>query len=221
MLLIDLQKSYDSVDRQKLLNIIDSRARTESDKRISHLIRMLHENNEIMVGQEMINLNFGIAQGSVLAPYLFNIYLEEALNSCDVFKELIVRKDLLAYADDITMFTKNDMEIGRVVQGFRQMEQLFNMRINLKKCEILRIKGGNNNIKQIEGIEVKDNVKYLGMRLVADRQQQKREVDQQIRRNLGFLKWKLRFADSMVMETLINSFGRSLLIYLGTPMVAG
>ena len=25
----------------------------------------------------------------------------------------------------------------------------------------------------------------------------------------------------MVMETLINSFGRSLLIYLGTPMVAG
>ena len=101
------------------------------------------------------------------------------------------------------------------------MEQQFNMRINLKKCEILRIKGGNNNIKQIEGIEVKDNVKYLGMRLVADRQQQKREVDQQIRRNIGFLKWKLRFADSMVMETLINSFGRSLLIYLGTPMVAG
>ena len=25
----------------------------------------------------------------------------------------------------------------------------------------------------------------------------------------------------MVMETLINSFGRSLLTYLGTPMVAG
>ena len=25
----------------------------------------------------------------------------------------------------------------------------------------------------------------------------------------------------MVMETLVNSFGRSLLIYLGTPMVAG
>ena len=25
----------------------------------------------------------------------------------------------------------------------------------------------------------------------------------------------------MVMETMMNSFGRSLLIYLGTPMVAG
>ena len=31
----------------------------------------------------------------------------------------------------------------------------------------------------------------------------------------------MRYTDSMVMETLINSFGRSLLIYLGTPMVAG
>ena len=186
-----------------------------------NLIRLLHDNNEVVIGQETININFGIAQGSVLAPYLFNIYLEEALNSCDVFKELMKREDLLAYADDITIFTKNDIEIGRVVQGFRQMEQHFNLRINLRKCEILRIKGGTSNIKQIEGIEVKDNVKYLGLKLVCDRKKQKKEVDIQIRRNVGFLKWKLRFADSMVMETLINSFGRSLLIYLGTPMVAG
>ena len=32
MLLIDLQKAYDSVDRRKLLNIIDSRARSTTDK---------------------------------------------------------------------------------------------------------------------------------------------------------------------------------------------
>ena len=57
-----------------------------------------------------------------------------------------MRKDLLAYADDITIFTKNDMEIGRVVQGFKHMEQHFNLKINIKKCEILRIKGGDSNI---------------------------------------------------------------------------
>ena len=59
----------------------------------------------------MININYGIAQGSVLAPYLFNVYLEEALDSCDVFRELTMRKDLLPYADDIAVFTKNDTEI--------------------------------------------------------------------------------------------------------------
>lgn len=55
---------------------------------------------------------------------------------------------------------------------------------------------------------------------MTNRQRQRKEVDQQIRRNMGFLRWKLRYADSMVMETLVNCFGRSLLIYLGTPMVA-
>ena len=115
MLPIDLQKAYDSVDRQILMNIISSRVRTETDQQILNLIRLLHDNNEVVIGQETININFGIAQGSVLAPYLFNIYLEEALNSCDVFKELMRRKDLLAYADDFTIFTKHDMEIGRVV----------------------------------------------------------------------------------------------------------
>ena len=85
------------------------------EKRIAYFIRQLHEDNQISIGAEKININFGIAQGSVLAPYLFNIYMEEALNSCDIFKNLIARKDLLAYADDITIFTKNDVEIGHVI----------------------------------------------------------------------------------------------------------
>ena len=86
MLLIDLQKAYDSVDREKLLNILDQRAKTLVDKQIAQIIRLLHENNEIQIGQDRININYGIAQGSVLAPYLFNIYMEEALNSCDIFR---------------------------------------------------------------------------------------------------------------------------------------
>ena len=69
------------------------------------------------------------------------------MNNCDIFQELIARKDLLAYADDITIFTKNDNEISRVVNGFKQMETNFNLKINLKKCEILRIKEGDSKIK--------------------------------------------------------------------------
>ena len=95
--------------------------------------------------------------------------MEEALNSCDIFKQLIIRKDLLAYADDIAIFTKNDVEISHVIQGFRKIEVEYNLRINLKKCEILRIKGGPGNVQQIEGIEIKDSVRYLGLKLVTDR----------------------------------------------------
>ena len=51
----------------------------------------------------------------MLAPYLFNIYLEEALASESIFQELIRRKDLLAYADDIAIFTKSDLEVRSIV----------------------------------------------------------------------------------------------------------
>ena len=61
MLLIDLQKAYDSVDRQKLLSIIDGRAQTHVEKRIAQFVRQLHEDNRISIGVEEININFGIA----------------------------------------------------------------------------------------------------------------------------------------------------------------
>ena len=41
----------------------------------------------------------------------------------------------------------NDNQISRVVNGFKQMETNFNLKINLKKCEILRIKEGDSKIK--------------------------------------------------------------------------
>ena len=39
-------------------------------------------------------------------------------------------------------------------------------------------------------------------------------------RNLRFIKWKLRFANSLVMEQVTNAYARSILIYMGTPLVA-
>ena len=120
-----------------------------------------------------MDIRYGIAQGSVLAPYLFNIYLQEALLSDDTLKELIRRKDLLAYADDIAIFTKSDAEIRQIIEAFKRIEASHNLRINLKKCEIMRIKGGSTNIKSIEGIEVKDSVRYLGLKIVTSKKQQK------------------------------------------------
>ena len=37
---------------------------------------------------------------------------------------------------------------------------------------------------------------------------------------MKYLKWRLRFVDLYVLETLLNSYARSLLIYVGTPMLA-
>ena len=41
-----------------------------------------------------------------------------------------------------------------------------------------------------------------------------------MKRNLGHLKWKLRKVDSAIKETLTCVLARSILVYIGTPMVA-
>ena len=55
----------------------------------------------------MILLDTGIAQGSILAPSLFNIYLEEALKSEKILNRLIEHGKLLAYADDLMIMNRN------------------------------------------------------------------------------------------------------------------
>jgi hypothetical protein len=80
-LLIDLQKAYDSVDREILKELLEKRCRDESEKAIVKLMMKLHKESTIQVGENEVNAEMGLPQGSVLSPFLFNVYLEEAIRS--------------------------------------------------------------------------------------------------------------------------------------------
>jgi hypothetical protein len=80
-LLIDLQKAYDSVDREILWELLEKRCRDESEKAIVKLMMKLHKESTIQVGENEVNAEMGLPQGSVLSPFLFNVYLEEAIRS--------------------------------------------------------------------------------------------------------------------------------------------
>jgi hypothetical protein len=80
-LLIDLQKAYDSVDREILFEILRKRARSSKEEFLISLIEELHRTSLIEVGTSTVVAEMGLPQGSVLSPLLFNIYLEEALRT--------------------------------------------------------------------------------------------------------------------------------------------
>ena len=63
-------------------------------------------------------------------------------------------------------------------------------------------------------------VKYLGVPICIDSKAQKDQCIASIKRNLGLMKWKLKKVDSANKETLTCVLARSILIYIGTPMVA-
>ena len=64
----------------------------------------------------------GLSQGSVLSPVLFNVYIEEAINSSAKLEEVRKRGDLLAFADDMLVMSNSLHEIEGIINEFTALQ---------------------------------------------------------------------------------------------------
>jgi hypothetical protein len=135
--LIDLQKAYDSVDREILWKLLDKRCKDDSERTIVKLLMKLHSESTIQVGEHHINAEMGLPQGSVLSPVLFNVYLEEAIRSSAKLDGVRSRGDLLAFADDMLVMSNSHAEIEQIINELTALQVKWNLKLNKKKSEIL------------------------------------------------------------------------------------
>ena len=63
-------------------------------------------------------------------------------------------------------------------------------------------------------------VKYLGVPIHVDLKQLRTLAKESIERNLNILRWKLKSVDVNIKDTLTSALARSILVYIGTPLVA-
>jgi len=194
MCFIDLRKAYDSVDREALWHVL--KVYGIPDKLIG-LLRDLHEGTVAAVKwrgnvSDWFEVRTGVRQGCVIAPLLFNIFIDyivrEALHDVSSgfrlgyrvgnritwartdkpLHEVILQ--LLLYADDMVLICDCPNDLKMLIERIDSITQKWGMCINVAKTKIMCMHRGCNrgdhmNINiSIRGmhVEVVNDFTYLG-----------------------------------------------------------
>ena len=121
----------------------------------------------------------------------------------------------MGFAEDMLVMTNNQNELAMIIEELTSLQRRWNLRLNKKKSEILTAE----DAEEIAGVKCRKSVKYLGVKVTIDRTEQRKIAKDQIHRNLNTLRWKLKGGEPSVVQQLTCCLARSLLIYIGTPMV--
>jgi hypothetical protein len=106
---------------------------------------------------EMINVNNGVSQGSLISPMLFNLYIN------DLVIELGSRcYGTLAYADDLAVICKDKNELDISIKAIDKWSENNDILVNRKKSGIFMITKAFKD-KDISGYPIVREYKYLGV----------------------------------------------------------
>jgi hypothetical protein len=177
---IDLEKAFDRVDWEKLLEILKRKGIDWKDRR---LIRNLYLKQEITVKvgsseSEKCIIGRGVRQGCCLSPTLFNIYLEEIIRECvDGDQGVCIggrRIVCIRFADDMALVAESRQELGSILGRLSTTCRKFGMKINVGKTKVMTIGKNDEDDEKTEisldGKEVEevDSFKYLGSWITAE-----------------------------------------------------
>lgn len=134
---IDLEKFFDKVNHDKLINII---SRTINDGDVVSLIRKYLVSG-VMVNGVVVTSDEGTPQGGPLSPLLSNIMLNE------LDKEILKRGHrFVRYADDVCIYVKSERSAFRVMEKITDyIENKLRLRVNRNKSKVSKF----NEIKYL------------------------------------------------------------------------
>ena len=162
VIFIDFSKAFDSVVHKKLISRL--RVAGIDGFAFSWLTAFLHGRTQTVKVHNSFSdplpVTSGVPQGSVLGPILFNIFINDLIESINGECEIYL------FADDVKLFSNNSVSLQRALNHVSEWSTKWQLKISLEKCSVLHL--GKNNIENpyfINGYELQRTncVKDLGI----------------------------------------------------------
>lgn len=161
-LFLDLRQAYNSVPHHLLFRKLAEKQALPP----LHIqfLKALYSRFTIRIGKYRVRPNKGVAQGSILSPALFDIFIEDLIGHLQTLCPRI--NQILAFADDLLIICPDLDTLKRVIFEVEFWILTNGMSLNKSKSGIMRMtkRHGRDSTSLIEvsGIPVVKCYKYLG-----------------------------------------------------------
>ena len=127
MIFIDLKNAYDKVIHKKLFEKLDKYG---IDSKIIGTIKLLYSYAKLKISSdsEIINVNNGVLQGSIISPLLFDLYINDLI--IELSKNVY---ELLAYADDLAIIVEGRSSLSNIFNILEKLSEINGIKVSKNK----------------------------------------------------------------------------------------
>ena len=186
-MLVDLEKAYDRVPRDKLWKVLQEYG---VEGQLLRAVKSFYCRPEVCVwvnGKQSkpLHVSVGLRQGCVLSPILFIVYMNwidkySQANECATIGNCKITR--LLFADDLVLLSSTESGLQRALNSFADACNTAGMKISTAKTEVLHLsRNPDQCVLQVNGATLKqvENFKYLGVAFTSDGRQDE-ELDTRI-----------------------------------------